>query len=793
MAEHRLTYRFAPGTVPTAHGWRWMALCALLVLLSMIALAVAATLKDPDAASLWQSVLYGALVGWLLAAARQPAWRAALAFALMALGYILLFPGGLVFNVLSTRQELVRLGAALIAHQGHGDIDVAALLRMFGDLYAAAATILGRVADWIRGLLLGQLVFDPAASVLVWQALFLSMAGWAGWIMGAKGSLLSAALPSVLLGVGTLGYAGRMSFAVYLVLGAMLWTLAVVQQGKRQRQWAENRVAYPAEKGRQIVTIALLTTAGLVLLSGMLSSISVKRIQEWLAERQKPAAQQDNHLAASLGILSGATAVPDAMTAARSPGLPRDRLLGSGPELSRRVVMTVAVRDGGSSSQGMPRSLYWRSYTYDAYTGQGWSSSAVERRQYPPGQAIETYDPTHSVLIEQDFYPVEDLGGLFYAAGEPVRADVRLEGAWRSPEDLFGLGLESSSPYRVTSAVPLVSESVLRAAGQQYPDWVKTRFLSLPESLPGRVKVLAAQLTASKSSPYDRARALESYLRQYPYTLDVKRPSVNQDVVDYFLFDLKKGYCDYYASAMVVLARASGVPARLAVGYASGTYNLNSQRYMVTEADAHSWVEVYFPDVGWVPFEPTASRPSLEDAGGPLPEAAAHSPAAAGPPRPAVLPARCGAILVAALGLAVLSIFGWMALDGLRFRRLSPRQRAAEIYLRMRRLGHILQVEAHPGDTPYEYAAAVATRLREMQVRARQQSCVLRLILDVDQIADRIVNSGFRPLPVQDSDILSDWQSVARRLWLARLWDHWGAVMDRWSNPSSNGPERQLE
>jgi transglutaminase-like putative cysteine protease len=119
-------------------------------------------------------------------------------------------------------------------------------------------------------------------------------------------------------------------------------------------------------------------------------------------------------------------------------------------------------------------------------------------------------------------------------------------------------------------------------------------------------------LTSAEPTPYDRARAIEQYLRTFPYSLDVPHPPPDQDLVDYFLNDLRKGYCDYYASAMVVLARAAGIPARLAIGYANGTYDLNSRRFLVTEADAHSWVEVFFPNIGWVAFEPTAGRPALE-------------------------------------------------------------------------------------------------------------------------------------------------------------------------------------
>ena len=82
-------------------------------------------------------------------------------------------------------------------------------------------------------------------------------------------------------------------------------------------------------------------------------------------------------------------------------------------------------------------------------------------------------------------------------------------------------------------------------------------------------------------------------------------------MADYFLFDLKQGYCDYYATSMVVLARAAGLPARLVVGYANGSYDHERAQYIVTENYAHSWVEIYFADIGWVEFEPTSSQPVI--------------------------------------------------------------------------------------------------------------------------------------------------------------------------------------
>ena len=163
----------------------------------------------------------------------------------------------------------------------------------------------------------------------------------------------------------------------------------------------------------------------------------------------------------------------------------------------------------------------------------------------------------------------------------------------------------------MTSALPNVGEGELRQSAQNYPAWISQTYLQLPESLPERVIELANGLVMGATNPYDRVRLIESYLRQIPYSLDVPEPPKDQDVVDYYLFDLKKGYCDYSASALVVLARAAGIPARLVMGYAQGAYDPNNHVYVVTGADAHSWPEVYFAGLGWVEFEPTAAQPEI--------------------------------------------------------------------------------------------------------------------------------------------------------------------------------------
>lgn len=136
---------------------------------------------------------------------------------------------------------------------------------------------------------------------------------------------------------------------------------------------------------------------------------------------------------------------------------------------------------------------------------------------------------------------------------------------------------------------------------------IYSRYTQLPENLPKRVIELANSITAGEENNYDKVKAIEKFLSSnYPYTLKPKATPRGRDFVDYFLFDLKEGYCTYYATAMAILVRSIGIPARYVEGYILPPKPIEQNIYEVTNQNAHAWVEVYFEGIGWVPFEPTA-------------------------------------------------------------------------------------------------------------------------------------------------------------------------------------------
>ena len=163
------------------------------------------------------------------------------------------------------------------------------------------------------------------------------------------------------------------------------------------------------------------------------------------------------------------------------------------------------------------------------------------------------------------------------------------------------------SPVRYTgfSRFPKLDVAQLRPAGDTYPSDIRGEYLQLPPELDTRIPNLARQMTTRANTAYDKARAIEGFLRsRYGYTLNLVGKPGNDPLAN-FLFVTRAGHCEYFASAMTILLRTLDIPAREVNGFLPGEYNDLAGDYIVRASDAHSWVEAYFPASGWVTFDPT--------------------------------------------------------------------------------------------------------------------------------------------------------------------------------------------
>lgn len=260
-----------------------------------------------------------------------------------------------------------------------------------------------------------------------------------------------------------------------------------------------------------------------------------------------------------------------------------------------------------------PAWSYWRSHSYDAYDGHAWSLSdaTVTPAEHMPGTVSFTFPADPQALsgdeLVQSFYIVRDQPNLVFAAYRPTEMIMNAAEVMVDSGDGLRVGepLKAGVTYTVLSRRPEFAAEKLRAASPDYPLDVTGRYLQLPEAISQRVRDLARSLTAGAPTAYDKAAALRDYLRTLRYDPSPPPQPAGSEAVDNFLFVDKRGVCEQFATAHVVMLRALGIPARLVAGYGAGEYNALSGYYTVRASDAHAWTEVYFPGYGWVPFDPT--------------------------------------------------------------------------------------------------------------------------------------------------------------------------------------------
>jgi transglutaminase-like putative cysteine protease len=722
-------------------------------------------------------VLMGAVglaFGWAFAGTRLRRLPAGAILLAAAVGSVIIRVGGLEVHLIRAAWDL-GLSSAL---RWPDPARLSNLSPLVADLQAlgVSLSVLGsRVGAWAASGLRGDPFYDPVAAATVWGSLIWVLAAWAGWCGRREERPLLAVLPGLITLLAAEAYAAGPVLPIMLALVGMLTSLAFGAQAPVERRALSSYVDLPEGLALQLARLVLPLAVTLALLGAAAPDVSLETWIEQYRSWRQAASQPDQGLARSLGVESGRVSGP-AGRGLENPGLPNRHLIGSGPELSHEKVMEVTVKPiAGLPS---PPPYYWRTATYDQYTGHGWQTSTVTRQAFLAGEQVQPTLPIHHVEVRQAVHFLVPQGGKVFTAGGLIGMDHDFVVAWRTPGlDAFGV-TATGGDYDASSAWPVTTPQELRQAAAGLPPWMQARYVRLPDGIPAEVIGLARDLTATQPTVYDRALAIESYLRTFPYTLDVPQPPIDGDIVDYFLFDLKTGYCDYYASAMVVLARAAGIPARIAVGYASGQSTElqdGSLRYVVTAADAHTWVEVYFPAYGWVPFEPTAGRPPLERGQASVSSSSTGSPgggeAAGGAAAPSGLVGR--AVLFLFLTLAVAGGLGSMAVlgDQVRLRRMPPAAQVHRLMARTRWLaGQWLKVPLHVGDTPQEFQARARTAILRGAQGEPARSIRRRAQSQLDDLVSLYVETIYGPeQPGRSalSAVRSQWIGLALKLiWL---------------------------
>ncbi|MFY9613841.1 MAG: transglutaminaseTgpA domain-containing protein [Candidatus Dormiibacterota bacterium] len=386
-------------------------------------------------------------------------------------------------------------------------------------------------------------------------------------------------------------------------------------------------------------------------------------------------------------------------------------LVGTAPEGGQEASINLRVR-GRLGEEVMfrvraPASSYWRSYVLEKYEGQSWSRVAHPAKVIPPissGLPIRDENTLAGPGLPQTFYierplPAEvvasyPLRELYFPASDLVLVD---SGIVNTP-----FGLRKGVNYSAVSQVRDLSPTALRAANPLTGREASVD-LQLPSGVPSRVHALALRLTAGQPTEYDKVRSVVDYLQQgYPYSLDTPRLPSGADAVDQFLFVDKVGFCEQFASALSVLLREVGIPSRMAIGYGTGDHDTLTGTFTVRARDAHAWVEVLFPGVGWVPFD---ASPGFDS-----------TPFAQAPPRwflsdfsPQVALTSLGVTTPRALGLGLgalaLAITALLAFWWRRRRLVAPELRAYRWALRWVRWAGL--PDRAPPQTPTEHWRAL--------------------------------------------------------------------------------------
>jgi transglutaminase-like putative cysteine protease len=276
---------------------------------------------------------------------------------------------------------------------------------------------------------------------------------------------------------------------------------------------------------------------------------------------------------------------------------------------SKTVVMHVAI-DGDSFGAFAPK---LRGVALSSFDGRTWSNSSGNQTilrgadghfnldllnpqlRGPRGRNLH-YRVTMEPFISEVFFLLatpESLAGNYRAVSENPDGSV--------------FNLDNEHPvtrYEADSRIPTPIAARLQSASDLFPNRVSSEYLQFPELDP-RIKPLTDKIVANASTPYDRATAIETYLRtHYAYTLQLASAKPADPIAD-FLFVRRRGHCEYFSSAMAIMLRTVGIPSRVVNGFAGGEFNDITSQYVIRASDAHSWVEAYIPGNGWLAFDPT--------------------------------------------------------------------------------------------------------------------------------------------------------------------------------------------
>lgn len=473
--------------------------------------------------------------------------------------------------------------------------------------------VYGRTHMALRALLQGQPVPDAILFIVTAGILYWTVSLWAGF------ALIRKANPWVPLGVLGASLVATQFFQPVLYRSSLLtgtfFFLFLFLMGRlnfltAHSRWKERKAYEDQESDTIFLRVTAILSSVLVLLAWGVP---------FLMDVATPGSKQ--HKAFIQTIEEGEDFFSDLFFSFRTQPIQKETVfgdtfdLGSAQPLGEEVLFTAVA----PSSDFFDGNYYWKARSYSTYENGRWSSIDVEGKTIDANTRLELARATKNEIGTFTMVVNAELT-YFYLPGNTIsiNRDVRITEMFAGDEDYDVIAwkpllpLEPNDSYQSESYMPSLTYEMLQSAGDNYPARVKRMYLQLPEDFSERIQTLAEAITDRLDSDFEKTLAITEYLRtQMAYSTELGELPRNLDPVFWFLFEQKQGYCNYFASAEVLLLRSIGIPARLGVGYAQGVEIERGKVFEIRSRDSHAWSEVYFPEIGWVIFEPTSAQPAI--------------------------------------------------------------------------------------------------------------------------------------------------------------------------------------
>jgi transglutaminase-like putative cysteine protease len=472
----------------------------------------------------------------------------------------------------------------------------------------------GRLWTGLQTFFQNQPLTDPLPFLANMVALFWLVSLIAGYNLTRHGrpwqGVLVAGVAMVVIDIYHLELGkGGFGMAVFIIFALLLLTRMYFLTNARR--WEEAHVSVDHDTGWSFGRGALVTAFLLVLLAWNVTTVAkaftpATRERREVVNMWRILRQRFENITAPL---RGSVPVPVEY-------YDEEFSLGTGAILSDDPVMTVSP----DIARRIGVNYYWKMRTYDRYLDGRWYSTLEQIKGMEPGDPSINIGPLRGrMAVRFRFRTLRNMGmlvapSLTLAVSRPVT--LIYGPADGDAIDLVAVEIDpmlrAGETYEVYARVSAPTVSQLKTAGSDYPGWVRDSYLQVPVTTPESIKNLALEITRGLETPYEKTVAITAWLREnIRYSAVIPAPPDDVDAIEWVLFTEKKAFCNYYATAEVLMLRSLGIPARWAVGYAQGAFNEEKKLYEVLAKDSHAWPEVYFPGYGWIEFEPTASLPEI--------------------------------------------------------------------------------------------------------------------------------------------------------------------------------------